>query len=245
MHITYEMQLKFHILNNVINNTVITVFGVIYASTSSNKLIYIMKITIISGSHRNPSQSEKVANYINNTFSSELPEVKSSIYSLADNPLPLWDQTVWENDEEWNQRLAPVKKQLSESDGFVIISPEWHGQVPSGLKNFFLLFNRFELGHKPALIVTLSSGDGGAYPIAELRMSSYKNNRLCYIPEHVILRHVESILNENEADNNADSNAYFKERILWTLNILVGYTKALMLMRENTQIHHDKFGNGM
>lgn len=204
-----------------------------------------MKITIISGSHRNPSQSEKVARYISRTLKAEHPDIEPQVYALADNPLPLWDQTVYEDSPEWNQRLAPLKKQLSESDGFVIVSPEWHGQVPSGLKNFFLLFNRFELGHKPALIVTDSSSDGGAYPVAELRMSSYKNNRICYIPEQVILRNVESILNENAADNNAESDAYFRERISWALGILKGYAKALKTMRESTKIHHDKFGNGM
>ena len=204
-----------------------------------------MKITIISGSHRNPSQSEKVARYISKTFEAEHDDIETDIYTLADNPLPLWDQTIWEDSKEWNQRLAPLKKQLSESDGFVIISPEWHGQVPAGLKNFFLLFNRFELGHKPALIITVSSGDGGAYPVAELRMSSYKNNRICYIPEQLILRNVESILNKNEADNNPVTDGYFKERISWSLGILKGYAAALKIMRENTQIHHDKFGNGM
>ncbi len=204
-----------------------------------------MKITIISGSHRNPSQSEKVANHIAKIFTAEHDDIETDIYTLADNPLPLWDQTVWEDSEEWNQRLAPLKQQLSDSDGFVIISPEWHGQVPAGLKNFFLLFNRFELGHKPALIVAVSSADGGAYPVAELRMSSYKNNRICYIPEQLILRNIESILNENEADNNPDADSYFKERISWSLGILKGYADALKTMRENTQIHHDKFGNGM
>ncbi|MDT8452880.1 MAG: NAD(P)H-dependent oxidoreductase [Gammaproteobacteria bacterium] len=204
-----------------------------------------MKITIISGSHRNPSQSEKVARHISQTLEAEHPDIEASVYALADNPLPLWDQTVWEDSPEWNQRLAPLKKQLSESDGFVIVSPEWHGQVPSGLKNFFLLFNRFELGHKPALIVTDSSSDGGAYPVAELRMSSYKNNRLCYIPEQVILRNVETVLNENAADNNAENDAYFRERISWALGILKGYAEALKTMRESTKIHHDKFGNGM
>ena len=204
-----------------------------------------MKITIISGSHRNPSQSEKVARHISKTFQAEHDDIESSVYTLADNPLPLWDQTLWEDNEEWNERLAPLKKQLSESDGFVIISPEWHGQVPAGLKNFFLMFNRFELGHKPALIVGVSSGDGGAYPVAELRMSSYKNNRICYIPEQLILRNVEGILNEIETDNNPEADSYFRERISWTLGILKGYTAALKNMRENTEIHHDKFGNGM
>lgn len=204
-----------------------------------------MKIGIISGSHRNPSQSEKVALYLQDVLGKNFDDVEPWVYALADNPLPLWDQTLWEDNEEWNQRLAPIKKQLSESDGFIIISPEWHGQVPAGLKNFFLMFNRFELGHKPALIVTVSSADGGAYPVAELRMSSYKNNRLCYIPEQLVLRNIEKILNTKAEDNDADADSYFRERTSWALGILRGYAVALKSMRESTEIHHDKFGNGM
>ena len=204
-----------------------------------------MKIGVISGSHRNPSQSEKVARYLESVLDKDFNAVEPWVYALADNPLPLWDQTLWEDNEEWNQRLAPIKQQLTESDAFIIISPEWHGQVPAGLKNFFLMFNRFELGHKPALIITVSSGDGGAYPVAELRMSSYKNNRLCYIPEQLVLRNIEKILNEKAEDNDTDADSYFKERISWEVGILHGYAVALKTMRESTKIHHDKFGNGM
>ena len=204
-----------------------------------------MKISIISGSHRNPSQSEKVARYLEKNLAGDFENIEPWVYALADNPLPLWDQTLWEDSEEWNQRLVPIRQQLSESDAFIIISPEWHGQVPAGLKNFFLMFNRFELGHKPALIVTVSSADGGAYPVAELRMSSYKNNRLCYIPEQLVLRNIEKILNDDAADNDAEADAYFRERISWVLGILSGYAVALKGMRETTEIHHDKFGNGM
>ncbi len=204
-----------------------------------------MKISIISGSHRNPSQSEKVARHLEKTLANDFDDIEPWVYSLGDNPLPLWDQTLWEDNEEWNQRLAPLKKQLSESDGFIFIAPEWHGQVPAGLKNFFLLFNRYELGHKPALIVAVSSVDGGAYPVAELRMSSYKNNRVCYMPEHLILRNIESILNEDKKDNDESADGYFKERINWNLGLLRGYAIALKSMRESTEIHHEKFGNGM
>ncbi len=203
-----------------------------------------MKITIISGSHRNPSQSEKIARHIEKTLQQE-HGVDAWLYTLADNPLPLWDQSLWEDNPEWKDRLAPIRQQLASSDGFVIVSPEWHGQVPSGLKNFFLLFNRFELGHKPAMIVAVSSADGGAYPVAELRMSSYKNNRICYIPEQVIVRNVESVLNDKAEDNNQEADGYFRERISWSLGILKAYAEAMKSMRNSVQVHHDKFGNGM
>ncbi len=203
-----------------------------------------MKISIITGSHRSPSQSDKVGHYIESRLKQNF-DSDTWLYSLAGNPLPLWDQAIWENSDEWNERLAPLKKELSESDGLVIVCPEWHGQVPSGLKNFFLMFNRFDLGHKPALIVSISSGDGGAYPVAELRMSSYKNNRLCYIPEQLIIRHVEQVLNANDEDNDANSQQYFSERIDWSLDILKAYAIALKEVRKLPGIHHDKFTNGM
>ena len=202
-----------------------------------------MKIGIISGSHRSPSQSEKVADYMQQRLAAF--GVETWVFPLARNPLPLWDQEVWEKSDIWEARLAPIRTELQNCDGFIIVSPEWHGQVPSGLKNFFLLFSKNELGHKPALITGVSSSDGGAYPVAELRMSSYKNNRLCYIPEHLIIRHVESVLNEAPDSNGTSADAYYRERIDWVLEILLGYTKALTGMRESTQIFHDKFGNGM
>lgn len=204
-----------------------------------------MKISIISGSHRAPSQSEKIGRFIENSLTKDFSDIEPFLFSLANNPLPLWDQSVWESDPEWEKRLVPLKEQFSQSDAFIIITPEWHGQVPSGLKNFFLLFNRFELGHKPAFIVSVSSGNGGSYPVSELRMSSTKNNRLCYIPEQLIVRDVENVFNSEPSENDEKSDQYYKERLGWCLNILHGYAKALKIMRNETKIHNDKFSNGM
>ena len=204
-----------------------------------------MKITIISGSHRKVSQSEKVARFIQRTLEEQKLCEDTWLFSLAANPLPLWDESIWEADPAWEQRLAPISAELASSDAFVVISPEWHGQVPSGLKNFFLMWGKGELAHKPALIVTVSSADGGAYPVAELRMSSYKNNRICYIPEQVIVRNVESVLNDDPAQNNADADSYFRERIAYALNILKEYALALGQVRASGTTDLTMFKNGM
>ena len=204
-----------------------------------------MKIAIVSGSHRQPSQSHKVAVHIQNTLQDNPACSSADIIDLANNPYPLWEESIWDDDPVWLERLAPLRQQLKETDALVIISPEWHGQVPSGLKNFMLLVNRFDVGHKPALIVTVSNGDGGAYPVAELRMSSYKNNRICYIPEQVIIRNCESVLNDDPADNNESADSYFRERIEWALNILTAYGEALKPVRDSGIIFNDKFKNGM
>lgn len=203
-----------------------------------------MKIAILSGSHRLKSQSLKVATHIQGTLDKDT-DTETWLFRLEGNPLPLWDEGVWDGEQKWLDILNPIREQLSSCDALVIITPEWHGQVPAGLKNFFLLFGKNELADKPALIVAVSSGIGGSYPVAELRMSSYKNSRICYIPEHVIIREVESILNKNEADNDARSDSYIRERLQWSLNILKEYAKALKQVRESGVTQTDKFGNGM
>ena len=203
-----------------------------------------MKISIISGSHRKHSQSIKVARFVQQTLEAGFCD-ETYLLSLGDDPLPLWDEGVWDGDPEWQETLAPIKQQLTSSDAIVVISPEYHGQVPAGLKNFFLLFGKNELGHKPGLIITVSAGDGGAYPVAELRMSSYKNSRICYIPDHIIVRKVESILNENSAENDERSDKFYRERLQWSLNILREYAVALKGVRESGATDSDKFKNGM
>lgn len=204
-----------------------------------------MKISIISGSHRMNSQSEKVARYVQRTLEEQQLCDQTWLFTLADNPLPLWDESIWAADPDWQARLQPLSEQLASSDAFVVVSPEWHGQVPAGLKNFFLMWGKGEVAHKPALIVTVSSGDGGAYPVAELRMSSYKNNRICYIPEQVIVRNVESVLNEREADNNADADSYFRARFAYALGILKEYAVALRQVRASGVTATTTFKNGM
>jgi len=203
-----------------------------------------MKITVICGSHRESSQSHKVAEVVKQFLLDGISE-QAEIFSLAGNPLPLWDQGVWDGEETWKNLLDPIKRQFSSSDGFVVICPEWHGQVPAGLKNLFLLLTKNEVGHKPALIITVSSGRGGSYPVAELRMSSYKNNRICYIPEQVIVRDVENVLNREQEKNDEMSDQFYRERIRWSLAVLKEYALALHQVRESGVAFSDKFKTGM
>lgn len=204
-----------------------------------------MKITVINGSHRRSAQSLKVSGFIQQTILDKQISDECELFSLSGNPLPLWDEGVWDGDEKWTDLLAPIREQMSTSDAFVIVTPEWHGQVPAGLKNFFLLMSKKELGHKPALIVSVSSGDGGTYPVAELRMSSYKNNRLCYIPEQVIIRKVESVLNDPAMVNDERPDRYYRDRITWALGILGEYAAAFQGIRKSGVTETDQFTNGM
>jgi NAD(P)H-dependent FMN reductase len=204
-----------------------------------------MNITIVSGSHRKVSQSIKIAKAIKSALKPFKECDEANIFDLANNPLPLWNEDLRKVGNPSNSLLESVSKKLDYSDAFIIISPEWHGMVPAGLKNFFLMWGKGELAHKPALIVTVSSGDGGSYPVAELRMSSYKNNRICFLPEHLIIRNVESVFNDNEMDNNSSSQEYFENRLNYCLKQLLTYAKAFQQIRKSDAVSIKKYGSGM
>ena len=157
---------------------------------------------------------------------------------LGREPLPLWP-----GDAADAKRIQSVSEQLSACHGFVIVTPEWSGMSPAALKNFFLFWGQGELAHKPALPVAVSSEDGGAYPIAELRMSSYKNNRLCYLPENLIVRNVEQALGEGEADN--EDETYLRARLDYALQLLREYALALDAVRATGATDLSEHKSGM
>lgn len=202
-----------------------------------------MQITIVSGSHRKDSQSLKVAKYLENRLLELNLCEKVYLLDLATKEIPFWDEGVWQGEEKWKQIWQPIEKELVDSDGFIVISPEWSGMVPAKLKNFFLLTSAKAIGHKAALIVTVSASTGGSYPVNELRTSSYKNTKLCYIPEHIIVRTVAEVLNETlNPDNKSDS--YLRGRIDFALSILKQYSVALKTVRESG-IDFGQYPHGM
>lgn len=205
-----------------------------------------MKVGIISGSHRPPSQSGKIACYIENALKQQGLCDDTWLYDLAGNPLPLWDEGIWQGDEQWQKILAPLSDELKSCDAFVIVCPEWHGMAPAGLKNFFLMWTAGgELAHKPALIVTVSVADGGSFPIAELRMSSYKNSRICYLPEHLIIRYVDTVFNDDPAQNKPSAQEYFEERLTYCLEMLREYGLAFQHIRASGKASVEKYTSGM
>ena len=88
-------------------------------------------------------------------------------------------------------------------------------------------------------------GEGGAYVISELRMSSYKNNRLCWLPEQLIARQVKSICNDDSAQNDAALHDIFATRSRYAIDLLLAYAAALTSVRDSGLIDHGTFMNGM
>jgi NAD(P)H-dependent FMN reductase len=125
----------------------------------------------------------------------------------------------------------------------VLVSPEWGGMVTPAMKNFLLLCAGGQVAHKPALLMGVSASLGGTYPIAELRMASGKNTRLCFIPEHVIVRRVGEVLNGDEAAS--DEDAHLRARLDYALGLLAEYARALRAVRASAASTTERFRYGM
>lgn len=201
-----------------------------------------MKYAIISGSSRAKSESLKISKYLEK----ELQQTSGNstyLLNLEGNPIPIWDEGIYSNDEKFQKAWTPVAKELESADAIIIVCPEWHGAVPAAVRNVLQLATVKEFGHKPALIVTVSGFVGGAYPVSELRMSGYKNSRLCYIPEQLIVRHAPKTFNGDTMESQDD--AYLRARATYCLNLLAEYAKALKLVRNSGVIDHKTYPNGM
>ncbi len=217
----------------------------------------MQSIVILSGSMRSDNQSARIAAWVAERLTSgdrtdargttaerrTVPAAQAAVIDMADHPLPLWgdsdESAVQRRDETWPE----LRDQLRAATGMVVVAPEYGGMVPPALKNLFLHAGGAELADKPCLIIGVSSGRSGSYPVAELRMSSFKNNYLCYIPDQVILRGVEDIL--HGADDVTAADWWARERLYHGMDVLLAYADALGAVRRSGARDLKLFPNGM
>ena len=199
-----------------------------------------MKISIISASHRTNSQSKRISLLLNNNLLNIRSGLEMFFLDLADASLPLWSPDKKNGKGVWGETWNSISDNLNKSDGFILVVPEYGGMATPAAKNIFLLCGNGEFAHKPGLLVSVSSGNGGAYPIAELRSSSYKNTHLMWIPENIIVRNVEEF---NPGEHGDNIPQWLDDRINYVLNLFLAYAANMKPLRE--LINRKDFGNGM
>ena len=199
-----------------------------------------MKISIISASHRKNSQSRKISDILYNCLLNINSELEIYDLDLACKSLPLWSPDKKKGEGVWGDAWNSISDNLNKSDGFILVVPEYGGMATPMAKNIFLLCGNGEFAHKPGLIVSVSSGNGGSYPISELRMSSYKNTHIMWIPENIIIRNVEEF-NPGAHGNNVPE--WLDDRINYVLKLLLAYASNMKPLRD--KINRKDFGNGM
>jgi NAD(P)H-dependent FMN reductase len=200
-----------------------------------------LHFAIVVGSQRAVSRSRKVAEFVRGAIRANSEQNEVVIVDLGREPLPLWDEEFSAKHERW-AGWSRTSQILAGADAVVIVTPEWGGMVTPATKNLFLLCRNGELRHKPGLAVAVSASFGGAYPIAELRMTTGKNTQFCYIPDHVIVRRAESVLNGEQPESKEDAD--LRDRIRHAVRVLAEYAKALRGVR-SSGIDSAKYPFGM
>lgn len=200
-----------------------------------------MNFVVISGSSRSGSQSLKVAKW----FESKLNDLshEATVLDLHEVNLPLAHEDIWSEIDN-NKSAIAVREKLEQADGFVMVTPEWNGMAGPALKNLFH-YVKMTMAYKPTYLVAVSGYRGGAYPIAELRMNSAKNTYINYIPEHLIVRGAEDLMNDLDENSGDESDQYVKKRGLYGLGILVEYAMALKSVRDSKALDFETYKNGM
>lgn len=184
---------------------------------------------------RRGSQSLKVSKWLSEQ-SIELG-MNSGVIDLNEEILPVFDdETVPEN---WKE----LSRKLEESDCFIFVSPEWDGMMSQGLINLYHYIGR-ELAHKPVMLVGVSSGRGGAYPISQMKQLGQKNKHFVISPENLIVGGVKEMLNDQELDTEK-SDYTIKKRAIYCLKVLNKYAEALKPIREEDFIKNTEFTKGV
>ena len=178
-----------------------------------------MNTLIISFSLRQNSNSLKVAEHLKT-------KTGGKILDLQEINLSMWGIKT----DVWNQ----IKPRLEQADSYIFVIPEYCGSPSPSYFNF-CMFLGSEVAHKPVLLVSVSSGRGGSYPIIGARAFGYKNSKINYIPEHLIFRNVE------EEDYKT---GFMDQKTDYILGIFAIYETNFVQIRKQIVLN-PSFANGM
>ena len=195
-----------------------------------------MQLMIVAGSHAEQSQSARTAEFLKRrAVELDLCDPQDVlIHDLGSDPLPFWNSSL---------RGTPVPHEafLQACNALVLVSPDWHGMATPAIKNWFYHLPAQALEHKPVLLCGVSAGDGGLYPVMDLRNHSFKNFRPCYLPEQLIIRKVrEQFLGEATAERSVTV-----ERADYCLRLLSTYATGFDGIRRQLPERDAAFAYGM
>jgi len=132
----------------------------------------MIHISILSASVRNGRNSHRVALYLkkyiegNNLASAEIIDLKELNF-------PLFDERLQYQESPSTEAIGFAKK-ITDSDGVIIVTPEYNGGYPSSLKNAIDLLHR-EWHRKPIAISTVSDGNfGGSQALIGIQFVLWK-----------------------------------------------------------------------
>lgn len=154
-------------------------------------------IHLLVGTNRPQSRSAEVAQLIKPFY--EKQGIQTHIMHLKD--VGLEDLGPESYAEDKPQKISKAINSLMDSDGLVVICPEYNGSVPGALKYFIDHWKYPEsFEHRPVAFIGLGGRFGGLRPVEHLeQIFGYRN---AYIfPDRVFLTNVWNVLKEGRLED--------------------------------------------
>lgn len=174
------------------------------------------KIVVLSGSIREGRKSHFVAQYITQELSKN-KKVTTTLLDLKEYPFPIMEKRMDQTDQ-LPEGLKTFSHIISQSQGIIIVSPEYKNGIPGALKNALDYLNPQILKHIPLGIVTVSSGGfGGLFCLSQLRTVGLALGGIP-IPEKLCVSTVNEVFDTfgtlQETSFNKKANEFIKA-LLW------------------------------
>lgn len=174
-------------------------------------------ISIISSSVRNGRNSHRVALYFKNYLEeNDIANVK--IIDLKTLDFPIFEERL-KFISEPTEAMISLADDIKNSDGIIVVTPEYNGGYPASLKNVIdLLYAEWK--RKPIGIATVSAGAfAGSQAITSLQFSLWKIGALV-VPAMFPVATVEKSFNEtgHPSDKEATdkrAKAFISELTWW------------------------------
>jgi NAD(P)H-dependent FMN reductase len=174
-----------------------------------------MKITIILGSIRKNRKSGHVAYHLKKLVG-DVEGVDAQLLDLRDYPFPVLEERYrfLENPPEYMKEFS---RKMSESDGIIIVTPEYNGSYSGALKNALDYFKP-EYHKKPMGVVTVSDGQWGGINASHHLLSWILHVKAIPSPFKLMVQNAGDVFDGdgNLTDEKFDSRAgKFIDEFLW------------------------------
>lgn len=200
-----------------------------------------MKITIINGSNRPEAESYRIAKWLEGMLKSK--EVKTNFVDLRELDMTFVPDEYWAGQSDSAKAMKSAYDGMADSDGILIVTPEWGGAASPVLKHFILMSEKSSFSHKPALVFGVSATHtGGIRPVDDIK-HLFKNSRGVFLPEPIVINDVNNFLQGEERDGKREE--YITKRTDYALSLLLEYSKALKQVRESGVIDYETYPHGM
>ena len=156
-------------------------------------------IHILVGTNRSQSRSEEVANFIKPLYEAQGETVR--IMNVGNVGLEDLTNDSYGDSTNKPEKINQAVDELLNSDGLVVICPEYNGSMPGALKYFIDHWKYPEsFLHRPVAFIGLGGMFGGLRPVEHLQqVFGYRNSFI--FPDRVFMINVWNLIRDGKVSD--------------------------------------------